>query len=70
MSRLARASEATSRDWVPFLMVTNLGVRALFSPAITAWAWFAPAFVSGLVVGIKQHRYGRREPVGGPDEYQ
>ena len=23
--------------------------------------WFAPAFVSGLVVGIKQHRYGRRE---------
>src|SRR5215217_8779977 len=39
--RRALARDASSRDWVPFLVVMNRGVRAAFSPAITALARFS-----------------------------
>src|SRR5918996_181786 len=40
-SRRARTSDASSRRRVPSLVLTNRGVRAAFSPAITALARFS-----------------------------
>ena len=37
----ALASDASSRVRDPLLVLTNRGVRAAFSPATTALAWFS-----------------------------